>query len=390
MKKYSLSPVILDLLKEYPNYEEDKGVIPLTSSHVREFKIGKKFAYSTNTAINKTHSHLSKVIFSQYISKIPVNQSATAYLEGKSYYDFIEPHRHNYFFLRLDLKSFFHSIRSNIVSENFLEYFSDKKISENCEQTHSEAIFNLIMYKIDNKSKNNTFKGELILPMGFPLSPSISNIIFRKTDLLIEKLCDENSITYTRYADDMLFSSRGQIIPPSIFPLIDKNKKKETTYKSPFVHSKRFFDEISYLVKLDGFKINKKKTKKSVHTISLNGYTITGSNFPDIKGEIRISNLKTKIISKLIHELNNKTDDVIVFNKCFKKENPTPKYKKGSENFISEFCKNQINNKLVGYNSYIISIIKYDKEKNCLSRDSREKYANLVKDLNKLISKRLK
>lgn len=390
MKKYSLSPVILDLLKEYPNYEEDKGVAPLSSSNIREFKIGKKFAYSTNTTINKAHSHLSKVIFSQYISKIPVNQSATAYLEGKSYFDFIEPHRNNYFFLRLDLKSFFHSIRSDIVNRNFLEYFSDNKISNNCEQTHAEAIFNLIMYKLDNKSKNNTFKGKVILPMGFPLSPPISNIIFRKTDLLIEKLCDENSITYTRYADDMLFSSRGQIIPPSIFPFTDKNKIKETNYKSPFVHSKRFFDEISYLVKLDGFKINKRKIKKSVHTISLNGYTITGTNYPDIKGEIRISNLKTKIINKLIHELNHQTDDVIVFNKCFKKETPIPKYNKGSDNFISEFCKNQINNKLVGYNSYIISIIKYDKEKNCLSRASRDKYASLVKELNKLISKRLK
>ncbi|HHF2888912.1 reverse transcriptase family protein [Vibrio sp. Isolate22] len=390
MKKYSLSPIIIDLLKEYAYYKEDKGVLPLSSSHVREFKIGKKFAYSTSSAINSVHSQVSKLIFNQYISKIPVNQSATAYLSGKSYYDFIEPHRNNYFFLRLDLKNFFHSISKDIIERNFLEYFSNDPISDKCEQTHAQAIYNLIMYKLDSKSDNSTFKGCEILPMGFPLSPSISNLVFRKIDLLIEKFCDEKGIVYTRYADDMLFSSRGKIVPPPIFAFFGKDTKKRKSYDPPFLHSKAFYEEISYLLQLDGYKINKNKVKKSVHTISINGYTITGSNYSDIKGDIRISNVKTKTITKLIHELKVNKDDILVFKKCFKKEFPTPKYKKGANDFISDFCTNQINNKLVGYKSYIISIVKFDGDKDCLSTASRSKYTKLLEQLDNSITKRLK
>ncbi|ENM5907475.1 RNA-directed DNA polymerase [Vibrio mimicus] len=391
MKKYSLSSVVLDLLKEYSYYKEDKGVLPLSSSHVREFKIGKKFAYSTTPAINRIHSHLSKVIFSQYVSKIPVNQSAKAYLSGTSYYDFIEPHRNNYFFLRLDLKNFFHSISSDIIDKNFLEYFSEEKISEGCEQTHAQAIYNLIMYKLDENTHNDAFKGKNILPMGFPLSPSISNVVFRKTDLLIEKFCSEKGITYTRYADDMLFSSRGTIVPPPLFGLIGKNKDKVKAYESPFLHSKRFYDEISYLVGLDGYIINKRKVIKAVNTISLNGYTITGTNYSDLKGYIRLSNAKTNIISKLIHELKvNKNDDVLVFKKCFASEFPVPKYKKNVAKFILNFCANQINNKLVGYKSYIISILKYDKEKDCLSVESKSKYLDILDKLDVVIKSRMK
>ncbi|MFJ6028788.1 reverse transcriptase family protein [Pseudarthrobacter sp. NPDC092424] len=44
------------------------------------------------------------------------------------------------------------------------------------------------------------------LPLGFRTSPVISNIVFLRTDLEIEKLCAARSIKYTRWADDLVFS----------------------------------------------------------------------------------------------------------------------------------------------------------------------------------------
>lgn len=387
MKKYSLSPNVLDLLKEYELYKEDKGVLPLSSLYVHEIKIGKKFAYTISSSISKKHSDICNLIFKSYISKIPLNKAATAYVTGKSYFDFIEPHRNNYFFLRIDLKNFFHSISDKVVESNFLEYFSNEKMTENNNQTHAQALSNLVMYQLDDKIKNSTFKKKKILPMGFPLSPAISNIVFRKIDLLIEKFCDEKNITYTRYADDLLFSSKGKIIEQNVFDIVRGERKK---FEVPFVHSKRFYDEISFLVNVDGYKINRRKIVKAINTMSLNGYTISGSNHSDLKGTIRISNLKTKIIDKLLYEMSLNNDDVTVFKKCFSNELPLPKYKSKAIDFISSYCTNQINNKLVGYRSYIYSLIKYDKEKDCLSYESKKKYLNFLNELDCLINKRIK
>ncbi len=386
MKKILLHPSVVELLKNFSNYTDSKGILPLLSSHVKEFKIGKRFVYTLSEKISPSYKHIIRAIHTQNLAKIPVNQSATAYLKGKSYFDFIEPHRNNYFFIKLDLKNFFHSISEDVIKSNFLEYFSDEIIFPNSTQTHAEAIYNLIKIDLSEKSSNKRFIKKSILPVGFPLSPIISNIVFRKIDLLIEKFCDEKNIVYTRYADDMLFSSKGKI---EYNPFSTKNNR----YLNPYLHSKNFYDEISFILSINNYKINKNKIKKSVHTMSLSGYTITGSNYSDIKGFISISNKKTKIISKLIHELKiENTDedrDRDILKKCFSMIPPKPKYRKKTDEFIKKFCENMINNKLLGYRSFLISILKYDKNHDCINIENNEKYNKLLNEINIIIRKRL-
>ncbi|WP_425133837.1 reverse transcriptase domain-containing protein, partial [Enterobacter hormaechei] len=86
--------------------------------------------------------------------------------------------------------------------------------------------------------------------MGFATSPFISNIIFRKLDILIKSLCDKRSIIYTRYADDMLFSSSG---------------------KDKLLGSEHFDNEISTIVNTAGLSLNKHKKIFKKGIISLNG-----------------------------------------------------------------------------------------------------------------------
>ena len=44
------------------------------------------------------------------------------------------------------------------------------------------------------------------LPQGAPTSGYISNIVMREFDEKIGRYCNQNSICYTRYSDDMSFS----------------------------------------------------------------------------------------------------------------------------------------------------------------------------------------
>ena len=55
------------------------------------------------------------------------------------------------------------------------------------------------------------------VPQGFPTSPIISNLIFDEIDRELWKLAQSYSITYTRYADDMIFSTENKKIPADVY-----------------------------------------------------------------------------------------------------------------------------------------------------------------------------
>jgi len=380
MRKFTFSTILIELFKEIKGFTVGAGMKQLTSSEVRETRLGNKFIYHLSDEYRDINNKIATYLNENYFSRIPVNQSATAYLSGKSYLNFLEPHRNNFFFTRIDLKNFFHSIPKSVIISCLGDYFSENPFSEEINQSHLNMLYNFVSVKIVKDSKNKTFHNKEILPMGFPLSPVISNIVFRKIDILIEKFCAGNNITYTRYADDLLFSSRGILLPYNPF----LNEK----YKKPFIHSGRFIEDISQILAIDGYKINENKNIFAVHTLSLNGYTIVGSNDSDINGIIRVSNKKTKIINKLIYEIEMKKNDQEIFMKCFGSEMPIPKYRRKSIEFLHKYCKGQIDNKLIGYRSYLISLIKFHKKYDCFDIGAIIKYEKMILSLNSILLKR--
>jgi len=378
-KENFLNKFIID----YDGYSEVTGVLPVTSDLISEFKIGKKFVYRIreDSSLVALHDRLLK----NFLNLVPLNKSATAFLPNKSYLNFIEPHRDNYDFMRLDLKNFFHSIDEKLLKNAFSSYFKYENINSVKQQKVIESFINAVSYQVPENSQNKTYVNKIILPIGFKTSPVISNIIFRKIDFLIEDYCSKNNITYTRYADDMLFSSRGHIA--EFDPFSAFFKYKHITRKNSFLHSSTFFNEIKFLVKLDGFKINDKKTIRSRHTISLKGYTVEGTNFSDKKGSIRISNKKTYIIEKMIFEIKKGTSHTCIMKKLFnfKMSQKHFKYLPPKTEFADKYCKDQLLNKLLGYRSYLISMIKFNSSFNCFNQASINKYTALIKSMNDII-----
>jgi retron-type reverse transcriptase len=85
------------------------------------------------------------------------------------------------------------------------------------------------------------------LPQGSPCSPVISNLITHSLDIRLASLAKSNSCTYSRYADDITFSSREKIFPVKI--MRDDNGN--------YVAGKKLRSEIER----SGFLINHKKTR---------------------------------------------------------------------------------------------------------------------------------
>lgn len=99
-----------------------------------------------------------------------------------------ERHCHKISLLTIDLEDFFHQIsRVRVV-----KIFSGEPFKFPMEL--SSFISELVTYK--NR-----------LPMGSPTSPVLSNFATIGLDTELEVLCKEQKITYTRYVDDLCFSS---------------------------------------------------------------------------------------------------------------------------------------------------------------------------------------
>lgn len=351
----------------------DGGLISsLDKGEIRELEIGKNIYYSViSEDIKKIQNEIAYFLY----NSVEVNNSVTAYRKGLSYFDFLEPHKNNYHFLRLDIVSFFYSITSSMVAEVLDVYIEDKYILDEEtweEQKLIDSILNLVTYKIPDGSKNKKFVGKTILPIGFITSPVISNIVFRSLDILIQKICISKNIVYTRYADDMLFSS-----------------KKD----SDFVHNKSFQKEIAIILKSKGFKINNRKTIKTNHTISLNGYTIQsdiktlsydGEELLDYRQglpEIRLSNKKTLVIKKMLYLINKKEKFETILRKIFHFNIKKMLKRSIKDKQIERYAKDQVINKLVGYRSFILSIIIYNKKKCVLKDSTLSKYITLVNNI---------
>jgi len=127
-----------------------------------------------------------------------------------------KPHQGKKYQFTTDLQEFYPNISSKRVYDTF------QKLGFSTHYSHW-------------LTKLTTWKFEL--PQGTPTSPHIANLVFLETDLQLIELCKEYDIAYTRYVDDLTFSS-----PKDFRPILN---------------------DILKIVSSNGFKLNYRKTKYS-------------------------------------------------------------------------------------------------------------------------------
>ncbi|MGY0152428.1 reverse transcriptase domain-containing protein [Edwardsiella tarda] len=297
-------------------------------------------------------------LIKSFLQKIPLNSSAIAYRKKLNYLHFLEPHIHGKNFCRIDLCNFFHNINYDFTKDCFTSYFEDEYLGNTKIKVIDAFLTSLsIEIIVNNKSKK-------IFPMGFATSPLVSNIIFRKLDILIKNLCDKRSITYTRYADDMLFSS---------------------SEKDNLLGSERFDNEISSIVNMAGLSINKHKKIFKKNIISLNGYIIENKNRGGERGSMRISNGKMYLIRKALNKHKKGCSKEHICKKVFSVKAPKVKYEKSATKFVAEFYNSQFSNKLAGYRSYLISLIKFNNKFGCFHENEIIKYSEIIDDISSIL-----
>lgn len=136
------------------------------------------------------------------------------------------------------------------------------------------------------------------LPQGAPTSPIISNLICSRLDGQLQELAKRNSLLYTRYADDITFSTWQNSFS-------DKILKKE---QGGLIIG----DDLQKIISSNGFIINQKKVRAA---FSSNRQEITGlvsNKFPNVKREyirelrVILNNWKNYGISRAENEYRTK------------------------------------------------------------------------------------
>lgn len=123
-----------------------------------------------------------------------VHEAAFAYKEGVNIKQNAEVHANQKFILKMDFRDFFPSITPDL----FFTQLSIAGIS--FADKDKEFLTGLLFWKRRRNSK-------LRLSIGAPSSPLVSNIVMYFFDSYIHSYGKLNRIRYTRYADDICFSS---------------------------------------------------------------------------------------------------------------------------------------------------------------------------------------
>ncbi|MEQ1652529.1 MAG: reverse transcriptase domain-containing protein, partial [Hyphomicrobium sp.] len=139
--------------------------------------------------------------------------------------------------LNIDLKDFFPSINFGRVRGLFMSKAFGMGPS-------AAAIFAQIC----------TFKNGL--PQGAPTSPVLSNFMATNLDRQLSRLARQNRMHYSRYADDITFSTSAQAFPASIAVFEAKEIGKAEV---------KIGETLENIIKANGFSINAKKVRLQRH-----------------------------------------------------------------------------------------------------------------------------
>jgi RNA-directed DNA polymerase len=135
---------------------------------------------------------LQRWVVSNIFRYAPIHLTAMAYRRGRNVRDNAIRHAQSRFFLKLDFEDFFPSIRSHDVTTILA-------------QVSSTLPFALTTDDPNIVVKIVTRYGQL--PIGAPSSPAISNSVMYGFDDAMSHLAHQYSCIYSRYADDIVFST---------------------------------------------------------------------------------------------------------------------------------------------------------------------------------------
>jgi len=157
-------------------------------------------------------------ILQNILSRVDVHHASFAYTRGRSVAACARRHVGARFLLKFDLHNFFESINELRVYSLYrgLGYapLVSLELSRLCTRGSAFTSHRSILAPPNDKYVVvDEYRSKWLgfVPQGSPTSGAIANLVARQLDNELQQLAEENRLSYTRYADDMMFSGAGEL-----------------------------------------------------------------------------------------------------------------------------------------------------------------------------------
>ena len=191
--------------KEYYYY-----LIPKKSGGMRRIIVPNDELKSVQRWINK-----------QILQAISPLECVTGFVRGRSIVNNAKKHENKKYILNVDVENFFESITIDRVERLFyaMGYTHEVAlfIADLCTTTINERY---VRWKLGEEYakcfESLMHKDKPFLVQGAPTSPAIANLICHRMDKKLMAYAERHGINYSRYADDITFSSDDMAILPKV------------------------------------------------------------------------------------------------------------------------------------------------------------------------------
>ncbi|NHF66826.1 retron St85 family RNA-directed DNA polymerase [Xanthomonas hortorum] len=207
---------------------------------------------------------LQRALCESVLTGFPVHNAAHGYVRGRGIRTNAEAHQSANFILKMDFENFFPSMKPNDLRLH-LQMYASTRFDEN-----EVRQLELILFWLEKGSDS------LRMCIGAPSSPMLSNTFLYSIDAQLTAVCDKSGVTYTRYADDLTFSSS------------EPNLLKEIQNETELIIGKADYPKL---------KINKDKT---IHISKRQRRTVTGINITP-SGKLSIGRGRKRLMRSMAH-----------------------------------------------------------------------------------------
>ncbi|WP_445682650.1 reverse transcriptase domain-containing protein [Radicibacter daui] len=173
------------------NSSKIAGMISNTNTFYREFRLPKRRGGFRSISVpSPSLLYTQRWILENILSKMPISPHAHGFISQKSILTNAEQHIGKKFLLKMDIEDFFGTIKIRRGIYEFIKMGYTPNVA---------YYLSAICFKDGS------------LPQGAATSPYLSNIISRKIDKRLSAVSSKLDINYTRYADDLSFSSQNPL-----------------------------------------------------------------------------------------------------------------------------------------------------------------------------------
>jgi len=274
--------------------------------HILKKKGGYREILAPNPVLKKIQRRLNYFLQAYYLwikpSEIMGFIINPKYLKTKhSIIENAQMHVGKKYILNIDLKDFFKNISAKRVNALF---------SSNLFDFNEQMVTTLTLLTTYN----------VRLPTGAPTSPVISNFLCMQMDKDLTAFCIPNSIQYSRYADDLTFSSNQEITPNHMLDIINRIKKNNFEINERKLRLKRADQKqrVTGLIVNEKVNVDRKlirKIRAIIHDITLNGLETATRRHFNIKEKVDLQdqfNFRNKIEGyiRFIGQVRGKNDPI--------------------------------------------------------------------------------